>query len=118
LLFLHIPGSEHHREICEKSAKNLRLFSGTLAAVNEVLAKRCWEIHTAFIEHLNLDFRQHVAAIGRRVNTLCKHEAGGRQQLVLFQGYPNFVRPHASLRHPLPQPERPRTALVPQPQAL
>jgi hypothetical protein len=39
------------------------------------------------------------------VNTLCKHEAGLRQQLALFQVYHNFVLPHASLRQPLPQPE-------------
>jgi hypothetical protein len=46
--------------------------------------------------------RQHVAAIGRRVNTLCKHEAGLRQQLALFHTYHNFVLLHASLRLPLP----------------
>ena len=49
---------------------------------------------------LNLDLRQHVAAIGRRVNTLCKHEAGVRQQLAIFHTYHNFVLPHASLRLP------------------
>jgi hypothetical protein len=54
-------------------------------------------------ERLNLGFRQHVAAIGRRVNTLCKHEAGLRQQLAIFQTYHNFVLPHASLRLPLPE---------------
>ena len=32
---------------------------------------------------LNLTIRQRVAAIGRRVNTLCQHEAGVRQQLML-----------------------------------
>jgi hypothetical protein len=46
-----------------------------------------------------------VAAIGRRVNTLCKHEAGLRQQLALFHVYHNFVLPHASLRLPLLQLE-------------
>ena len=46
-----------------------------------------------------------MAAIGRRVNTLCKHEAGLRQQLALFQAYHNFVLPHASLRLPLPELE-------------
>jgi hypothetical protein len=46
-----------------------------------------------------------VAAIGRRVNTLCKHEAGLRQQLALFHAYHNFVLPHASLRSPLPELE-------------
>jgi len=56
-------------------------------------------------ERLNLDLRQHVAAIGRRVNTLRKHEDGLRQQLVLFQVYHNFVLPHASTRLPLPHPQ-------------
>src|SRR5215831_129863 len=35
------------------------------------------------------------------LNTLCKHEAGIRQQLALFHTYHNFVLPHASLRLPL-----------------
>src|SRR5499427_9419941 len=61
-------------------------------------------MNTAFIERLNLDIRQRVAAIGRRVNTLCQGEVGLRDQLVLFQIYHNFVLPHASLRQPLPQP--------------
>jgi hypothetical protein len=70
-----------------------------------ILAKRGRKINSAFVERLNLDFRQHVAEIGRRVNTLCKHEAGLRQQLALFQTYHNFVLPHASLRLPLPELE-------------
>src|SRR5712691_11612827 len=61
----------------------------------------CWKINTAFIERLNLDIRQRVAAVGRRVNTLCQGEDGLRQQLVLFQAYHNSVLPHASLRQPL-----------------
>jgi hypothetical protein len=47
-----------------------------------------------------------VAAIGRRVNTLCQGEAGLRDQLVLFQVYHNFVLPHASLRQALDEPIR------------
>ncbi len=54
---------------------------------------------------LNLDIRQCVAAIGRRVNTLCQGEAGLWDQLVLFQVYHNFVLSHASLRQPLLIPE-------------
>jgi hypothetical protein len=73
--------------------------------IESILAKRGWTINTALIERLNLVFRQHVAAIGRRVNTLCKHEAGLRQQLALFQTYHNFGLPHASLRLPLPEPD-------------
>jgi len=49
--------------------------------------------------------RQPVAAIGRRVSTLCKEEDGLRQQLTLYQIYYNFCLPHASLRQPRPQPE-------------
>ena len=54
----------------------------------------------------NDTIRQHVAAIGRRVNTVCKGEEGLRQQVVLFQAYYNFVLPHASLRQARPQPVR------------
>jgi len=60
-----------------------RVVFGTLERVTEVLAACGWQINTAFIERLNLSIRQHVAAVGRRVTTLCKHEAGLRQQLML-----------------------------------
>jgi IS1 family transposase len=82
---------------------NHRVVFGTLAAVEQVLSTCGWQINTAFIERLNLSLRQHVAAIGRRVTTLCKHEDGVRQQLALYQVYYNFCLPHASLRVPLPQ---------------
>src|SRR5262249_54427361 len=52
---------------------------------------------------INLSIRQHVAAVGRRVATLCKGEDGLRQQLALYHGYYNFCLPHASLRQLLPQ---------------
>ena len=81
-----------------------RVIYGAAQAIESLLAKRGWQINTSFVELLNLDFRQHVAAIGRRVNTLCKHEAGLRQQLALFQVYHNFVLSHARLRLPLPEP--------------
>ena len=78
-----------------------RVVFGTREAIEQTLATRGWKINTAFVERLNLDFRQHIAAIGRRVNTLCKHEAGLRHQLALFQTHHNFVLPHTSLRLPL-----------------
>ena len=55
-----------------------RVVFGTLAAVEQVLSTCGWQINTAFIERLNLSMHQHVAAIGRRVTTLCKHEDGVR----------------------------------------
>jgi IS1 family transposase len=81
-----------------------RVVFGTLETVNAVLAPLGCQINTAFIERLNLTIRQHVAAVGRRVSTLCKHEAGLRQQLALYHVYHNFCLPHASLRQPLSQP--------------
>jgi hypothetical protein len=69
------------------------------------LAACGWTISTAFIERLNLDIRQRVAAVGRRVNTLCRGEASLLDQMVLFQTYHNFVLPHASLRQPLEVPK-------------
>jgi IS1 family transposase len=82
-----------------------RVVFGTLAAVEQVLAAQSWHINTAFIERINLTIRQHVAAVGRRVMTLCKGEDGLHQQLALYQTYYNFCLPHASLRQSLPHPE-------------
>jgi IS1 family transposase len=81
-----------------------RVVFGTLEAVEQVLAACGWQINTAFVERVNLTIRQHVAAVGRRVSTLCKGEDGLRQQLALYHVYYNFVLPHASLRQPLAEP--------------
>jgi hypothetical protein len=63
-----------------------RVVFATREAVEQVLAAGGWQIQTAFIERVNLSIRQHVAAVGRRVATLCKGEDGLRQQLALYQG--------------------------------
>ena len=81
-----------------------RVVFGTLEAVNQMLAPLGWQINTAFVERLNLDIRQHVAAVGRRVATLCKREDGLHQQVALYHVYHNFVLPHASVRQPLAEP--------------
>src|SRR5213596_335118 len=82
-----------------------RVVFGTLGAIQQVLAAHDWQINTAFVERVNLTIRQHVAAVGRRVTTLCKHEAGLRQQLAVYHVYDNFCLPHTSLRQPLSHPE-------------
>jgi IS1 family transposase len=78
---------------------------GTLEAIEHVLAACGWQINTAFIERINLSIRHHVAAVGRRVATLCKSEDGLRHQLALYHCYYNFCLPHSSIRSPLLQPE-------------
>ena len=82
-----------------------RVVFGTQRAIERVLTAWGWRINPAFVERLNLDIRQRVAAVGRRVNTLCQGEDGLLDQLALFQTYHNFVLPHASLRQPLLIPE-------------
>jgi IS1 family transposase len=84
---------------------NHRVVFGTLETVQQVLSACGWQINTSFVERLNLNIRQHVAAVGRRVSTLCKGEDGLGRQLALYHCYYNFCLPHASLRQPLPQPE-------------
>ena len=83
---------------------------GTWAQVMHVLTPLGWHINTAFIERLNLTLRHHVAAVGRRVLTLCKGAASLRSQLHLSHTYYNFCLPHSSLRVPLalPQPTKGR----------
>jgi hypothetical protein len=81
-----------------------RVVFGSLETITQILAPLGWQINTAFVERINLTLRQQVAAVGRRVSTLCKGEDGLRQQLAVFHCYYNFCLPHASLRQPLPQP--------------
>jgi hypothetical protein len=80
-----------------------RVVFGPLDRVNQVLAACGWQSNAACVERLNLDIRQRVAAVGRRVHTLCKGEDGLQHQLMLFQSHHNFGLPHASVRQPLPQ---------------
>lgn len=102
LLYAQVVKSYRRRHIV--GVKH-RVVFGTQLAIEQVLAACGWTINTAFVERLNLDLRQCVAAIGRRVNTVCQGEESLRDRLVLFQTYHNFVLPHASLRQPLPVPE-------------
>jgi IS1 family transposase len=102
LLYAQVVKSYRRRRIV---GVQHRVVFGTRLAIEQLLAACGWTMNTAFIERLNLDIRQRVAAIGRRVNTLCQGESGLRDQLALFQVYHNFVLPHASLRQPLLIPE-------------
>ena len=82
-----------------------RVVFGTLGAIEQVLSACGWKMNTAFVERLNLTIRQRVAAVGRRVTTLCQGEDGLQHQLTLLHVYHNFVLPHASLRQPLLAPK-------------
>ena len=101
LLYAQVVKSYRRRRIVGVTH---RVVFGTRLAIAQVLARCGWTINTAFVERLNLDIRQRVAATGRRVNTLCQSEAGLRDQLILFQVYHNFVLPQASLRQALAEP--------------
>src|SRR5207249_1957834 len=101
LLYAQVVKSYRRRRIVGVTH---RVVFGTRLAIEQVLATCGWTINTAFVERLNLDIRQRVAAIGRRVNTLCQGETGVRDQLALFQVYHHFVLPHASLRAALAEP--------------
>jgi IS1 family transposase len=84
-----------------------RVVYGTLEQVEAVLqASGVGKvINTAFIERINLSLRQHVAALGRKVLSLAKTDAGVNDQVTLVQAYYNFCLPHAALRLPLPEPQ-------------
>ena len=77
LLYAHVVKSYRRRRLV--GVKHRVVFC-TRLAVEQVLTRCGWTINTAFVERLNLDIRQRVAAIGRRVNTLCQGEAGVREQ--------------------------------------
>src|SRR5262245_1716621 len=62
LLYAQVVKSYRRRRIV--GVKH-RVVFGTRLAIEEVLARCGWTIQTAFVERLNLDLRQCVAAIGR-----------------------------------------------------
>jgi IS1 family transposase len=101
LLYAQVVKTLRRRRLVEVKH---RVVFGTQRAIAQVLAACGWQINTAFVERLNLSLRQRVAAIRRRSATSCKGEDGLGQQLALFQGYHNFVLPHASLRQALAAP--------------
>ena len=101
LLYAQVLKTTRRRRLVRVSH---RVVFGTLEAVQQVLSTCGWQIQTAFVERLNLSLRQRVAAIGRRSATPCKRQEGLSHQLALFQGYHNFVLPHASLRQALVEP--------------
>ena len=102
LLYAQVVKSYRRRRI---AGVKHRVVFGTMERVKQVLWACGRQINTAFVERLNLDIRQRVATVRRRVNTLCQGEDGLLDQLALFQTYHNFVLPHASLRQPLLVPE-------------
>jgi transposase-like protein/IS1 family transposase len=102
LLYAQVVKSYRRRRIV---GVKYRVVFGTWEQVQQMLSVCGRKINTAFVERLNLDIRQRVAAVGRRVNTLCQDEDGLRQQLVVYHAYYNFCLPHASLRQPLLVPE-------------
>jgi len=102
LLYAQVVKSYRRRRIV---GVNYRVVFGTMERVQQVLSACGRKINTAFVERLNLDIRQRVATVGRRVNTLCQGEDGIRHQLTVYHSYYNFCLPHSSLRQPLPVPE-------------
>jgi IS1 family transposase len=108
--WMPLPGLLYAQVVKQYRRKRLvgvqhRVVFGTMGAIEQVLSGCGWTINTAFVERLNLDIRQRVAAIGRRVNTLCQGADSLQHQLALFHVYHNFVLPHVSLRQSLPVPE-------------
>jgi len=101
LLYAQVVKSYRRRRIV--GVKH-RVVFGTMERVQQVLSACGRKVNTAYVERLNLDIRQRVAAVGRRVNTLCQGEDGVRQQLAVYHVYYNFVLPHSSLRQPFAEP--------------
>jgi hypothetical protein len=81
-----------------------RVVVGTLARVNWVLEALGWQINTAFMARANRAMRHHVAALGRRVMTVCPGEVGLRQQRARYQTDDHWCWPHTSVSLLLPQP--------------
>ncbi len=83
-----------------------RMRCGTLAAFQAALRKLglSGRVNTAFVERVNLTLRQGVAALARRTWATAQAAPALLAHLEWWRGYYHLVRPHASLRVPLGQP--------------
>jgi len=75
LLYAQVVKSYRRRRIVGITYRGV---FGTRERIQQVLSACGRKINTAFVERLNLDIRQRVAAVRRRVNTLCQGEDGLR----------------------------------------
>jgi len=56
------------------------------------------KIQTSYVERLNVDLRNDIAALVRRTNALMRSSKQLSEVLKLWQGYHNLCRPHRSLK--------------------
>jgi hypothetical protein len=82
-----------------------RVVFGSLEAVKPILAPPLGcHLNTSFVERITRAIRPQVAAVGRRVSTLCKGAEGWRQQRALCHVSHHVVLPPVSLRQPQLEP--------------
>lgn len=62
------------------------------------LTKLGLKISTSLLERLNLTLRQALAPLGRKTLSFSKERDNLKKQVVFFQAFYNFARPHMSLR--------------------
>jgi hypothetical protein len=98
------PVKEPHPELVygqlvkEKEGGRLVRISKRIRCGAERLAKSGFTIGTSLLERLNLTFRQSLAPLGRKTLSFSKDCKRMRQQVVFFQVFYNFARPHMGLR--------------------
>ncbi len=103
LIYGQVKKTYRHRKVVRVSQV---LRCGTRADLRAALVRLglSGRLNTAFIERVNLTIRQSVAALVRRTWSTAQAAPQLLAHLEWWRGYYHFVRPHASLREPLPQP--------------
>ena len=89
----------------KKQGKLLTLSTRVVLGAERLTQLGC-TISTALVERVNLTLRQALAPLARKTSSFCKDRERLRQRVVFFQAFYNVVRPHMSLRQPLPLHER------------
>jgi len=73
---------------------------GDLSEIDRLLRQLGFsgKIQTSYVERLNVDLRNDIAALARRTNALMRSSKQLSQVMTLWQGYHNLCRPHRSLK--------------------
>jgi IS1 family transposase/transposase-like protein len=92
------PDLVYAQVVKEKKKGRLVGISHRIRCGAKRLANLGFNIGTSFLERLNLTIRQSLAPFGRKTLSFSKKKENLEKQIIFFQAFYNFARPHMSLR--------------------
>ncbi len=92
------PDLVYGQVVKERENGRIKTISHRIKCGAERFAQLGLKISTSLLERVNLTFRQALAPLGRKTLSFSKKRDNLKKQVIFFQTFYNFARPHMSLR--------------------